>query len=79
MMDSLYSGPLPDSLRKYDAVIDQIIREMGVEGKMEEFKDEGKQAVYKAETAFYSIITDMNKDTYMYCTIRQRFLELLGS
>lgn len=78
-METKLPLPFPESLRKYDRVIDRLITDMGIRGKDDEFRQEGKIAVYSAEDIFASEIPDYKKDVYVEMTIREHFLSLLPS
>lgn len=64
-------------LRRFEAVIDEIIVDIGVEGKLEEFKQEGRKAVYEAEGVLHSGLSETQIDIQMYEFIRKHLLSFL--
>ncbi|MCA0985230.1 hypothetical protein LCL89_14450 [Halobacillus yeomjeoni] len=70
--------PLTGPLKKYELIIDEIVREMGFGGKIEEFKQEGRKIVYREEDELYSMSTEEMKDAYMDRSIRDHYRNLFS-
>jgi hypothetical protein len=66
-------GPLPSPLRKYESYIRDLVMELGVYGKEDEFIREGKAAVYRIQKKLKSTDDEM---TY-YDGIREHIIRLI--
>ncbi|WP_226581234.1 hypothetical protein [Halobacillus litoralis] len=70
-------GPLPCPLRKYEKMITDIVWELGVYGKADEFIREGKIAVYRVQEELQNIRDDVAKELMVYKSIKTHLLTFL--
>ncbi|MGP4060921.1 hypothetical protein [Halobacillus litoralis] len=70
-------GPLPGPLRKYEPMIKEVIWDLGVTGKTDEFVREGKVAIYNIENELYSKMNEAAKDTFVYRSIKNHLLKFI--
>lgn len=63
-------GPLCGPLRVYESFIREIIGDLGLDGKVEEFQQVGREAVYQATDLIYSDLLPVEKNMRMYDHIK---------
>ncbi|SFK17435.1 hypothetical protein SAMN04487936_108131 [Halobacillus dabanensis] len=66
-------GPLPSPLRKYETYIKDLVLELGLTGKADEFIREGKAAVYRIQRELGSSTDDLA----YYTGIREHIIRLI--
>lgn len=70
-------GPLPGPLVKYERYIKDVIWELGVQGKEDEFIREGKVAVYRIQKEIESLKNEVIEEIYMCRGIRAHLIKLI--
>ncbi|WP_079478008.1 hypothetical protein [Halobacillus salinus] len=71
-------GPLRGPLRVYEGYIREIIGEYGLDGKVEEFQQVGREAVYRAVEVIDSDIQPAQRNVKMYRHIRSSIRSAIG-
>ncbi|RWZ59054.1 hypothetical protein EQV77_08880 [Halobacillus fulvus] len=69
---------LPAPLRKYERIIDYAINDMGIRGKLDEFRREGKLVLMAAKDLLFSNLSEKAIEFAFDTKIREHFRRLLG-
>ena len=73
----MLEGPLPSPLRKYETYIKDLVLELGVYGKADEFIREGKAAVYRIQREVGSSSDGVATEMAYYNGIREHIIRLI--
>lgn len=70
-------GPLPSPLSKYETYIKDLVLELGLNGKADEFIREGKAAVYRIQEEVGSSSDGLATEMAYYTGIREHIIGLI--